>query len=161
MIDLIDNGSKIQILNQEVQIKYKIHPSQFDNSTLKKIHGWVLIDLSNAMYNWFKVHIFWEGHKSLRNLPLTFDYSTYSQRGRFRKILWPSQYIWTLTQNWAYVGQPDSHINTICINLSYLPKDQSLLFWRKNIENWWSFADMSQQGLHFSKQISKRKKKNY
>ena len=26
----------------------------------------------------FKVHIFWEGHKILRNLPLTFDYSTYS-----------------------------------------------------------------------------------
>ena len=27
----------------------------------------------------FKVHIFWEGRKILRNLPLTFDYSTYSQ----------------------------------------------------------------------------------
>jgi hypothetical protein len=27
-----------------------------------------------------KVHIFWEGHKILRNLPLTFDYSTYSQK---------------------------------------------------------------------------------
>ena len=26
-----------------------------------------------------KVHIFWEGHKILRNLPLTFDYSTFSQ----------------------------------------------------------------------------------
>ena len=39
MIDLIDKGSKIRILNQDVEIKYKIHPSQFDNSTLKKIHG--------------------------------------------------------------------------------------------------------------------------
>ena len=28
----------------------------------------------------FKVHIFWEGHKILRNLPLTIDYSTYSQK---------------------------------------------------------------------------------
>ena len=28
----------------------------------------------------FKVHIFWEGHKILRNLSLTFDYSTYSQK---------------------------------------------------------------------------------
>ena len=28
----------------------------------------------------FKVHIFWEGHKTLRNLPLTFDYSTYHQK---------------------------------------------------------------------------------
>ena len=27
-----------------------------------------------------KVHIFWEGHKILRNLHLTFDYSTYSQK---------------------------------------------------------------------------------
>ena len=27
----------------------------------------------------FKVHIFWEGRKILRNPPLTFDYSTYSQ----------------------------------------------------------------------------------
>ena len=60
------------------------------------------------------VHIFWEGHKVLRNLYLTFVYSTYRQkqggdlskfygllrmyeifiqskvRGRFRKILWPS-----------------------------------------------------------------------
>ena len=27
-----------------------------------------------------KVQIFWEGHKILRNLPLTFDYSTYSQK---------------------------------------------------------------------------------
>ena len=28
---------------------------------------------------WFyKVHIFWAGHKILRNLPLTFDYSAYS-----------------------------------------------------------------------------------
>ena len=29
---------------------------------------------------WDKVHIFWEGHKILRNLHLTFDYSTYSQK---------------------------------------------------------------------------------
>jgi hypothetical protein len=47
-----------------------------------------------------KVHIFWEGHKILRNLPLTFDCSTYviqsKVRGRFRNILWPSQNIWTL-----------------------------------------------------------------
>ena len=27
-----------------------------------------------------KVHIFWEGHKILPNLYLTFDYSTYSQK---------------------------------------------------------------------------------
>ena len=27
-----------------------------------------------------KVHIFWEGHEILRNLYLSFDYSTYSQK---------------------------------------------------------------------------------
>ena len=27
-----------------------------------------------------KVHIYWEGHKILRHLPLTFDYSTYCQK---------------------------------------------------------------------------------
>ena len=27
-----------------------------------------------------KVHIFWEGHKILQNLPLTFDYNTYIQK---------------------------------------------------------------------------------
>ena len=39
----------------------------------------------------YKVPIFWEGHKILRNLPLTFD-CMYC-RWRFRKILWPSQNI--------------------------------------------------------------------
>ena len=40
----------------------------------------------------FKVHIFWEGHKILQNL----QYIQSKVRGRFRKILWPSQNIWTL-----------------------------------------------------------------
>ena len=49
-----------------------------------------------------KVHIFWEGHKSLQNLHLTFDWHSIGQkylRWRFRKILWPSQNIWTLRSN--------------------------------------------------------------
>ena len=32
-----------------------------------------------------------------------------------------------------------NHINVLCINLSYSPKDQSLKFLRKNIENWLSW----------------------
>ena len=46
----------------------------------------------------FKVRIFWEGHKILQNLHLTFDCGYVLQskvRWRFRKILWPSQNIWT------------------------------------------------------------------
>ena len=40
-----------------------------------------------------KVHIFWEGHKILRNLPLTFDRMYRSQKlgEDFAKFLWPSQ----------------------------------------------------------------------
>ena len=51
-----------------------------------------------------KVHIFWEGHKILRNLPLTFDRMYCSQKlgEDFAKILWPSQNIWTL-QDWLPV----------------------------------------------------------
>ena len=29
-----------------------------------------------------KVHIFWEGHKILRNFPLIFDYSTHRSKGK-------------------------------------------------------------------------------
>ena len=52
-----------------------------------------------------KVHIFWEGHKILRNLHLTFVLCSASQkyvRWRFPKILWPSQNIWTLLPIIAY-----------------------------------------------------------
>ena len=50
-----------------------------------------------------KVHIFWEGHKILRNLHLAFDCTTYmlsKVRWRFHKILWSSQNIWTLFEVW-------------------------------------------------------------
>ena len=46
-----------------------------------------------------KVHIFWEGYKILGNLHQLFVLLTYFQSKnwwRFRKILWPSQNIWTL-----------------------------------------------------------------
>ena len=71
-------------------------------------------------FDYSKVHMFWEGHKIWRNIPLTFDgmycsqklgedfakfcgllriYELYIKskvRGRFCKILWPSQNKWTL-----------------------------------------------------------------
>ena len=45
-----------------------------------------------------KVHIFWEGHKILRNLHLTFDcmYCSQNLGEDFAKILWPSQNVWSL-----------------------------------------------------------------
>ena len=57
----------------------------------------ILISPVHLEWKWssskVKVHIFWEGQKSLRNLHLTFVLC--SARWRFRKILWPSQKIWT------------------------------------------------------------------
>ena len=46
----------------------------------------------------FKFHIFWEGHKILRNLHLTFDCMYCSQKfgEDFAKFCCPSQFIWTL-----------------------------------------------------------------
>ena len=55
----------------------------------------------------YKVHIFCEDHKILQNLPFTFDCSTYIEskvKGRFRKILWPSQNIWTLYHSFHFFG---------------------------------------------------------
>ena len=56
---------------------------QISPSWLLNIQGHVRavkwFDINFVYKNVGKVHIFWEGHKILRNLPLTFDYSTYSQ----------------------------------------------------------------------------------
>ena len=43
----------------------------------------------------FKVHIFWEGHKILRNLPRKFDWHYIGQiyGGDFAKNVWPPQNI--------------------------------------------------------------------
>ena len=45
-----------------------------------------------------KVHIFWEGHKIFAKSPPYFwlQYIRSKVRGKFCKILWPSQNIWTL-----------------------------------------------------------------
>ena len=54
-----------------------------------------------------KVHIFWEGHKILRNIHQLFVVDMYCQSNnwwRFRKILWPSQNIWTLSQETGTLG---------------------------------------------------------
>ena len=49
-----------------------------------------------------KVKIFWEGHKILRNLHLTFDCTVVKNKVKISKIFWPSQSIWTLT--WGTKG---------------------------------------------------------
>ena len=49
-----------------------------------------------------KVHIFWEGHKILRNLHLTFVQCQSKVRWRYRKILWPFQNIWALRNDTSF-----------------------------------------------------------
>ena len=63
------------------------------------IAGKAKLYIETNFENGVKVHIFWDAHKILQNLPFTFDYVLYIQskvRRRFCKILWPSQNIWTL-----------------------------------------------------------------
>ena len=51
-----------------------------DNANwFSKLQGYIS-SLQKLLRTPIKVHIFWEGHKILQNLPLTFDYSTYSQK---------------------------------------------------------------------------------
>ena len=67
----------------------------------------------------FKVYIFWEGHKILRNLHQLFDWAFVHRTNnwwRFRKILWPSQNIWTLRDHpfLHVLGGEESKICQIC-----------------------------------------------
>ena len=70
----------------------------------------------HILVTWFwstlvKVHIFWEGNKILRNLPnICPMYCQSNNWWRFRKILWPSQNIWTL---------PTLHLLCLCFSLSF------------------------------------------
>ena len=51
------------------------------------------IEWMNTLSRWIEFQIFWEGHKILQNLPLTFDCMYCSQKWGED---WPSQNIWTL-----------------------------------------------------------------
>ena len=80
----------------------------------------------NTVLFTYKVHIFWEGHKILRNLHLTFDYSTY--RWRFHKILWPSQNIWTLL---LLAHQKPIIRQTFLLGLMYIAIKQIAKLWTR------------------------------
>ena len=51
-----------------------------DSFIVKSIIDEVIQNVIEITNQFHKVHIFWEGHKILRNLHLTFDNSTYSQK---------------------------------------------------------------------------------
>ena len=54
-------------------ITFPVKKIQYKVCNSKTIKGGLILE-------YIKVHIFWEGHKILRNLPLTFDYSTNRQK---------------------------------------------------------------------------------
>ena len=54
----------------------------------KKILIKKLSPYSKAITGDHKVHIFWEGHKILKNLHLTFDYRTYTVAAHLRAALY-------------------------------------------------------------------------
>ena len=73
---------------------------------LKKISK--IISLKHRLIKFikYKVHIFWEGHKILWNVHQFFVLCIYCQSNnwwRFRRIVWPSQNIWTLTTQPYYL----------------------------------------------------------
>ena len=65
----------------EEQLDEKIENSKINDVLMKKMDKIVKqIERYKSNMVIIKVHIFWEGHEILRNLPLTFDCSTYSQK---------------------------------------------------------------------------------
>ena len=74
--------------------KNRLHVKNLEFKT-RLLHIYIEIDSLFDVRKYNKVHIFWEGHKILLNLHLTFDwhYISTKVRWRFRKILWPSQNI--------------------------------------------------------------------
>ena len=106
--------SAFKLINfHQLLYQVKIIPNEFCSVSGKansffNWNSWRTTDFSNWISRWFrliswelssKVHIFWEGHKLLRNLHRRFVLcgNGSNLRWRFRKIFWPSQNMWTLT----------------------------------------------------------------
>ena len=70
----IDPQKEVTEETQSPQNEAKAGKVQLKKTVL--MPNWNYSEISKV--NSGKVHIFWEGHKILRNLHLTFDYSTYS-----------------------------------------------------------------------------------
>ena len=58
----------------------KVIWAKINHEKILKINQFYLYSFKAKLFQVSKVHIFWEGHKILRNLPFNFDYSTYSQK---------------------------------------------------------------------------------
>ena len=85
------NGCRRTTLAQCKNDFYQVHTSRIDS--------WFILPCSGLLLR--KVHIFWEGHKICEIFILLMSYVVPCQskvRCRFRKILRPSQNMWTLTK---------------------------------------------------------------
>ena len=92
--------SDYQIVELQLRIKIRLSQNGFMKSLIFQKMTRIIWGISALCTN---VHIFGEGHKILQNLHLTFDWHYIGQKKvwwRFRKILWPSQNIWTLLHNY-------------------------------------------------------------
>ena len=82
---------------QKTTKKLKHQTSDENAAAAEKLRKQKMSEKTNSSS---KVHIFWEGHKNFVKSSPNFwlQYIRSKVRGRFRKILWPSQNIWTLTR---------------------------------------------------------------
>ena len=72
----------IRCTTTESNIKLAIVIAQLLKNWRQKFHILKTILICAPRICLFKVHIIWEGHKILRNLPLTFDCSTVKSKGK-------------------------------------------------------------------------------
>ena len=115
----------------------------------------------------FKVHIFLEGHKILQNLPLTFDYSTYSQRlgedfAKFCVLLRIYELYWTLLSQMLWSRRCLNSLNemgrcSLSKRCSQRLASSSALTIEKLSKNGWLWrqGNVSYDAFYLSSQLSK------
>ena len=84
-IDLLWGRQRVFVVIQSTSVwpRFAQPCAQNQNRCINSLNvAWTAGKFSRVHFDSFfvKVHIFWEGHKIFRNLHLTFDYSTYSQK---------------------------------------------------------------------------------
>ena len=79
-----------------------------------------------------KVHIFWEGHKILRNLPLTFDCGTYGQKlGEDFAKLYGLLRIYELN-NILHIVKGEEHV--LYLSMIWIKKVQNPFYFEEQVE---------------------------
>ena len=98
---------------------------------------------SYFLVHFCKVHIFWEGHKILQNLPLTFDCMYCSKRNILKNFVVFSEYMnFTVRPQKRIVSNGSWFVNSHHYNLhfvfdSLVSVPKCLLQWRFFSQKWW------------------------